>query len=81
MFLRCACRALSSAVVKLPEEPRPVPAGMSAIEVISTYGPSTPTRRIASRMIGWRSSLACFTRSSWEYLTIRSVTNVWWSVM
>ena len=36
MLRACACRApCSSAVVKLPDEPSPVPAGMSASVVIS----------------------------------------------
>ena len=48
----------SSAVVKLPEEPSPVPAGMSAMLVISRCGwPSMPTSLSASRMMGcWISS-------------------------
>ena len=43
-FFWCVCSALSSAVVKLPEEPSPVPAGMSAMLVISRYAPSIPTQ-------------------------------------
>ena len=37
-FFWCACSAFSSAVVKLPDDPSPVPAGMSAMLVISRYG-------------------------------------------
>lgn len=46
------CSALSRAVVKLPEEPRPVPPGMSAIEVSSRWGSVTPVSFRASRTIG-----------------------------
>ena len=36
-------KAFSSAVVKLPEDPSPVPAGMSAMLVISNDAASIPT--------------------------------------
>ena len=55
-FFFQACRARSSATVKLPEEPRPVPAGMSDMLTISRYGRGpTSAMRKASRTIG------CFT--------------------
>ena len=38
MLRAWACRARSSAVVKLPDEPSPVPAGISASVVISICG-------------------------------------------
>jgi len=38
-----------TAVVKLPDEPRPVPAGMSAMLVISIDTPSSPASWSASR--------------------------------
>jgi hypothetical protein len=41
----------------------------------------TPVSRRASRTIGWCSSSRLDTRSIFEYLTMRSCTNVWWSVM
>ena len=69
-----ACSVFSSAVVKLPEEPSPVPAGMSAMEVSSSRLPSIFMKAIASRMIGWVSSAASGTRSSFEYFTMRSST-------
>ena len=37
MLRACACSARNSAVVKLPEEPSPVPAGISASVVISIW--------------------------------------------
>ena len=61
------CNARSSAVVKLPDEPRPVPAGMSAMLAISTRS-SAPTSSMAARMIGCLMSRASSTRSSSEYL-------------
>ena len=61
--------ARSNAVVKLPDEPSPVPAGMSAILAISIRS-SVPTSSMAARTIGCLMSLARSTRSSSEYLTI-----------
>ena len=59
MMLRdCACSARNSAVVKLPDEPSPVPAGMSASVVISICPASPGNSFSASRMIGcWTSSM------------------------
>ena len=75
--LAVACAApCSSAVVKLPDEPSPVPAGMSAMLVISSDGPSKPTSFSASRTIGCCTSATLATRSSCEYLTISSGTKV-----
>ena len=40
MFWRLKlCSTLSRQVVKLPDDPSPVPAGMSAMLVISMFGP------------------------------------------
>ena len=67
MFCRLnLCSTLSRQVAKLPEDPRPVPAGMSAMLVISMLGPRTPVSVSASRMIGWWISETCLTRSIWE---------------
>jgi len=52
--------------VKLPDEPRPVPAGMSAMLVISMSGPGMPVSVSASRMMGWRISATVLTRSICE---------------
>ena len=79
-FFFQACRALSSAVVKLPEEPRPVPAGISAMEVISSERSAMPSREKASRMIGCSIWLGVSTRSSLEYLRINPGLNVSFSV-
>ena len=46
-FFMWACSALSRAVVKLPDEPRPVPAGMSAMLVISSRR-SCPPQTVAA---------------------------------
>ena len=51
-----ACNARNKAVVKLPDEPSPVPAGMSAIDVISRPPVLAPVSRKASRMIGCSTS-------------------------
>ena len=64
---RCAYSALRSAVVKLPDDPSPVPEGMSASVVISTCGVRKPSILIASRMIGCWTSSAFSTCSSFEY--------------
>ena len=72
---RCAYKAFNSAVVKLPEDPRPVPAGMSASVAISICGVRTPTIFSASRMIGWCTSSTCDTCSSCEYLRKTPGTN------
>ena len=49
MLRVCACSARSSAVVKLPDEPRPVPAGMSAmrrdLELRASAGPTASAPR------------------------------------
>ena len=67
-------RLAASAVVKLPDEPRPVPAGMSAMLVISScVRLEADQLEQASRMIGcWTSSIAVDPLQL-EYLTIRSV--------
>ena len=57
-----------SAVVKLPDEPRPVPAGRSASVVISICGVRSPIIRSASRTIGWRTSSTVGACSMSEYL-------------
>ena len=51
-----------------PDEPRPVPAGMSATEAISSGLPSQWRRRV-SRKIGWRISLGWSTSSNSEYFS------------
>jgi len=67
MFWRLKlCSTLSRQVAKLPDDPRPVPDGMSAMLVISRLGPFTPQSRSASRMIGWRISATVLTRSICE---------------
>ena len=43
-FRFIVCSARSNAVVKLPDEPSPVPAGMSERLTISRYGPVTPVK-------------------------------------
>ena len=68
-------------MVKLPELPRPVPAGMSAMLESSSAVAGTPVRRMASRMIGCSISSTLPTRSSLEYLMMSSGTNVWCIVM
>ena len=62
--------ALIKAVVKLPEEPRPVPAGMSASVVISIWGFGHPLEVSfsASLMMGCCTSSIFSTVSSFEYL-------------
>ena len=67
--------------MKLPEDPRPVPAGMSAMLVISMLGPATPVRRSASRMMGWRISGTVLTRSICEYRSTISCSGVRWIVV
>ncbi len=62
--------------MKLPDEPRPVPPGMSAIEVSSMCGSVTPTIFSASRNIGCSIWSTEATRSSFEYFTITSCWNV-----
>ena len=54
--------------MKLPDEPRPVPEGMSASVVISTWGVLKSKSLIVSRMMGCVTSLARSTCSSLEYL-------------
>jgi hypothetical protein len=67
-WLRCmAWTALSSPTVNEPDEPRPVPEGMSAVETISTLGP-TSWARSTSRTIGCSMWSGLSTRSSWLYL-------------
>ena len=58
--------ALSKPVAKLPDDPRPVPAGMSASVEISMFGPSIPVNFSASRTIGCLISATVFTRSMCE---------------
>jgi hypothetical protein len=60
--------ALISAVVKLPEEPRPVPEGISAKVVISTWGTSRPSMAKTSRIMGCLISGILSTCSKLEYL-------------
>ena len=81
LFLLCVCRHFSSAVVKLPEEPSPVPPGMSAIAVSSRCGSVTPVSLRASRTIGCSIWSTVCTRSSFEYLTMISSWKVRWCVM
>ena len=71
LFL-CAWSAFRSAVVKLPEEPSPVPPGMSAIDVSSMCGSVTPVSFKASRTIGCSIWSTDVTRSSFEYFTMIS---------
>ena len=51
-----------------PDEPRPVPAGTSAMLTISSDGP-TGWRLRASRMIGCRIASTDLTRSDSAYLS------------
>ena len=68
MMLRAwVCRARSSAVVKLPDEPSPVPAGMSASVVISICGISKSNCFSDSRTIGCCTSSIVSTCSIFEY--------------
>ena len=64
----CACSARSSAVVKLPDEPSPVPAGISASVVISICGAPKSNCLSASRTIGCCTSSIVSTCSILEYL-------------
>jgi hypothetical protein len=54
------------------EDPRPVPPGMSAMDVSSMWGSVTPTSFRASRTIGCSIWSTDETRSSFEYLTMIS---------
>ena len=54
-------------MVKLPEDPSPVPAGMSAMLVISSRRSSHPTSRSASRINGCLMSSIRSTSSICEY--------------
>ena len=74
----CLCSTLSRQVVKLPDEPRPVPAGMSATLVSSMLGASTPVSLSASRMIGCLMSATFLTRSICEYRNSISLIGVSW---
>ncbi len=75
------CSARSSATVKLPEDPRPVPAGISDMLTISRCGARTGTMRRASRMIGCLISSTVCTTSVAEYLMRNSGWKVSCSVM
>ena len=58
---RWANSAFNSAVMKLPEDPNPVPAGISASVEISSWGVLKSNIRTASRMIGcWIYQCPCF---------------------
>jgi hypothetical protein len=72
--------ALSSAVVKLPDEPSPVPAGMSASVVISCWSCVMPLIRNASRTIGCWMSSTRDTVSICEYLRNTPCMNGRWIV-
>ena len=50
-LLSVVCKALSSAVVKLPDDFRPVPAGISAINATSMARRPRPTISKGSRLI------------------------------
>lgn len=63
-----------------PGGARPVPAGISAIELISRLGCVTPTIRMASRMMGCWISAALATRSSLEYFRMKSSVKFRWTV-
>ncbi len=52
--------------MKLPDDPSPVPDGMSAMLVISMLGPRMSVRVSASRRIGWRIWETSVTRSICE---------------
>jgi hypothetical protein len=64
MFFSLVWRAFNRAVVKDPEDPRPVPAGMSAVLVISSLLEVIGTLLRASRMMGWEISSTLPTSSS-----------------
>ena len=68
-------------MVKLPEEPKPVPAGISAMEVSSRDFPGMAKHPECLADDGMLKLDASATRSSFEYFTIRSGTKVSWSVM
>jgi hypothetical protein len=81
-FFFQACSARSRATVKLPDDPRPVPAGMSDMLTISRYGRGpTSTRRRASRTMGCLIWSTVSTSSICEYLTSSSWLKVSCSVM
>ncbi len=61
--------------MKLPDEPRPVPAGMSASVVISCWPCVRPSIRNASRMIGWSTWSTESTCSMCEYLRMMPGAN------
>ena len=65
---RWACRARSRPTVNAPDEPSPVPAGMSAMLTISLASPMG-SRRNASRTSGCSMSSMSSARSSAEYFT------------
>ena len=58
--------------MKLPDDPSPVPPGMSAIEVSSMCGSVTPVSLSASRTMGCSIWSTEATRSSFEYLMMIS---------
>ena len=64
---RKACTAFSRPTVNEPEEPNPVPDGMSAVLTISTAGPMSWAES-TSRMMGCSIACGLSTRSSAEYL-------------
>jgi hypothetical protein len=67
-------------VVKLPEDPRPVPAGMSARLVISKWFVRGSTSLIASRMMGCWISSGAETLSMREYFSRMPSANISWIV-
>jgi hypothetical protein len=66
--LLSVCSARKSDTVKLPLDPRPVPAGISERLTISRWGAATGTMRSASRMMGCLISSMVCTTSVAEYL-------------
>ncbi len=63
-----------------PDDPRPVPAGMSATEAISR-GLPCQWRQRASRRIGWRISRGSSTSSNSEYFSRKRCWKTVWVSM
>ena len=74
--LFCVWSARSSATVKLLEDPRPVPAGMSDMLITSRCGAETGTSFKASLTMGCLISSTDRTRSVFEYLIMNSASKV-----
>ena len=66
--------------VNEPDDPSPVPAGMSATDAISSGLPSQ-WRRSVSRKIGWRISLGSSTSSNSEYFSRKRFWKTVWVSM